>query len=212
MIEVVTPAFWTMAPTTVSVPVNGAAVAVASSVSVTVEPGAAGFALNLPVTPLGLPCSTNWISPGKPNPAVMRIVVLTDDPSVSVNADGAAVNSNCGAAVTLRASEMVWVTPPQTPVMVMLPLDAEVDDDADKLSRAVPPSSTTDGVSVPVTPAGNPETLTDTLPLNPFHATVKTESLMAPGTVRVKEEAEATIVKSGTSATVAFKVAALVRA
>ncbi len=109
-------------PVTVIVDVSTAADGATAIVMVDVpEPGTAiGFGLKLTVTPLGWPVADNVIEELKPFNAVVVMLEVPDVCRATVTALGEALMLKSPAAVTVRETVVVCVTPPPVPVAVIV--------------------------------------------------------------------------------------------
>src|ERR1017187_6146568 len=149
-------------PVIVTVTVPVAAVALAVKVSVLVD--VAGFGLNAAVTPLGRPDAERVRLPLKPFDGVMLIVLVPWLPCAMVTAFGEAERLKVFRVFTERLSTVVFVSVPDVPVIVTVPVAA--------VALAVKVSVLVDvagfGLNAAVTPLGRPDAERVTLPLKPF--------------------------------------------
>jgi hypothetical protein len=146
---------------TVAVPV----VAVALAVNVSVLVLVAGFGLNAAVTPVGRPDAANVTLPLNPFNGVIVIVLVAVLPSITVTEAGAAESVNAG--VTVSAIVVVCVRPPDVPVTVTVAVPVVAVPLAVKVNLLAPVAGF--GLNAAVTPVGNPDAASVTLPVNPFN-------------------------------------------
>lgn len=152
-------------PVTVIVLVPVVAVLLAVNVSTLLE--VVGLTPNDAVTPLGRPEAERLTDPVKPFWSVTVIVLVPLVPCFTVKLDGEAESAKfgCAGALTVSVTEVVWVSEPDVPVMVMV----EVPVAAVELAVSVRTLLDVAGL-VPnpaVTPAGRPEADNVTLPVKP---------------------------------------------
>lgn len=147
------------------------AVAEAVSVSVEVTPpfaaGVTGLVENAAVTPLGNPVADNVVAALNPPVLVMVIVLVPLAPWVTVTEAGEAAMVKLGVAValTVRTSVVVAVRLPEVPVIVTVDVPVVAVLLAVSVSTLVPVVGFVPNAAV--TPLGNPEAASVTLPVNP---------------------------------------------
>jgi len=119
----------------------------------------------------------------KPPVGATVIVEVTEAPAVIEALDGAAeiVKSGVAGALTVRLTDVLWLTDPEVPVIVMLELATGVALVVVKV-RVDVPDFTEVGAKAQLAPAGSPEQARLTVPPNPFVAvTVMVEEPLCPG-------------------------------
>ena len=94
---------------------------------------------------------------------------VTEEPAGTAALDGAAeiVKSGVAGALTVRLTEVLWVTNPEVPVTVMLETATGVAVVVVMVRVEVPAELTEAGANAQVAPAGRPEHVRFTVPLNP---------------------------------------------
>jgi len=179
--------------------------AVLLTVNVSVElplPGAGiGLGLKLAVTPVGRPAAESDTAELKPLLTDVEIVVLPELPCVTDSPEGVAVAVKSGAvaALTVRATVVVWAVPPPLAVIVTfeVPVVAVLLDEKVRVELPLPGAEMEGGLKLAVTPAGNPDTDNEIAELKPPLTPV--EIVVAPEFPCVTESAagEAARLKSG---------------
>jgi hypothetical protein len=151
-------------PVMVTVAGPGVAVRFAVRVKVLVVVVLAG--LNDAVTPLGRPLAARLTLLANPL-AVITVMVLVAPlaPGVTVNVVGAAVRVKLGGGVTVTFTVVVAVSAPEVPVMVMAVVPAAAEPLAVRVKVLVVVVLV--GLKDAVTPAGRPEAVRLTAPVNP---------------------------------------------
>jgi hypothetical protein len=148
---------------TVAVPI----VAVALAVNVSTLAAVVGFVPYATVTPLGKPDATSVTLPVNPPASVTVMVSVAVLPSVTarVEADGASLKLGTTAVTTVSAIVVVAVSVPEVPVIVTVEVPAV----AVLLAASVSTLVAVVGLvaKVAVTPLGNPDAVSATLPVNP---------------------------------------------
>ena len=92
------------------------------------------------------------------------------------------VKSGVVGAFTVRLTEVLWLTDPEVPVIVMLEVATGVAVVVEMVRVDVPAEVTDAGANAQVAPAGRPEQARVTVPLNPLvAATVMVEVPVCPG-------------------------------
>jgi hypothetical protein len=147
---------------TVAVPVDAVALAVRVRVLVLV----AGLGLNAAVTPLGNPDAERVTPPLKPLAGVMVIVLVPWLPCTMLNVLGLADRVKVGVADTVRLTVVVSVRLPDVPVMVTVAVPVAAVALAVNVRVLVLVAGL--GVNAAVTPFGNPDAASVTLPENPL--------------------------------------------
>jgi hypothetical protein len=147
---------------TVAVPVGAVALAVRVRVLVLV----AGLGLNAAVTPLGRPDADNVTLPVKPFAGVMVIVLVPWPPGTMLKLLGLADSVKLGGDVTVRLIVVVSVRLPEMPVTVTVAVPVDAVALAVNVRVLVLVAGL--GVNAAVTPFGNPDAASVTLPENPL--------------------------------------------
>jgi len=186
----------------VTVTVTGPpAVAEPAAVSVSTWVPANVPAANDAVTPLGKPVAARATLPVNPPTSVTEMVLVPLLPAATDTLFGAAESVKLGGTLTVRAMEAVAVRPPEVPVIVTGTGPPNV---AVLLAVSVTTLEPVVGLvaNAAVTPLGNPETASVTLPLNPLAPfTVIVSVLLLPWATD-REDAEVERVKLGDGLTV----------
>ena len=134
--------------------------------------------LKFALTPCGkLPAEIDTV-PVKPNNEATLTVAVGFEPGVSVTAGVTAVTEKSGRPMTVRVIGCECVRPPLVPVTVTVAGPTVAVAEAVKVMVLIAAPVTDVGLSVAVTPAGNPVTLKATVPPKPF--TGKTVTLVVP--------------------------------
>lgn len=173
-------------------------VAVADAVSVSVDVtlpfagGVTGLVENAAVTPLGRPLALNVVAELKLFWLVMVIVLVPLAPCVMVTevGDAAMVKFAVAVALTVSAIDVVAVRLPEVPVTVTVDVPVVAVALAVKVSTLVPVVGLVPKAAV--TPLGNPDAASVTLPVNPFTSVtvIVLLPLLPCVTVRLLGEAE----------------------
>jgi len=152
-------------PVTVTFVVPVVAVLLAVNVSTLVD--VVGFGLNEAVTPLGRAEVESVTDPAKPFRSVSVMVLLPLLPCFTVRLDGDAESekSGCAGAVTVRVTDVVCVSVPEVPVIVMVDVPVVAVELAVSVNTLLEVAGFVPNPAV--TPAGSPEAERVTLPLNP---------------------------------------------
>src|ERR1700722_302601 len=189
-------------------------VALEEAVSVSVEValpfagGVTGFVENVAVTPEGRPLALRVVAELKLFCLVMVIVLVPLVPCVTVTevGDAAIVKFFVAVALTVSATDVVAVKLPEVPVMVTVDVPVVAVALAVRVSTLVPVVGLVPNVAV--TPLGNPDAASVTLPVNPF--TSVTEMVLVPllPCVTVKLLGEAESVKLAVAAPVNVLISA----
>jgi hypothetical protein len=186
---------------TFEVPVTAVLLTVNVSVELPLPGAAIGLGLKLAVTPVGKPAAESDTAELKPLLIDVEIVVLPEVPCVtdSPEGDAATVKSGAVAALTVRATIVVWVAPPPLAVTVTfeVPVVAVLLDEKVRVELPFPGAEMEGGLKLAVTPAGNPDTDNEIAELKPPLTPV--EIVVAPEFPCVTESAagEAAKLKSG---------------
>jgi hypothetical protein len=151
-------------PVTVTMPPPLATELAAPSVKVLAV--CVGFELKTALTPAGSPLAVKRTVLLKPYSGLTEIVLLTFPPPTNMMLAGAAERMKLGAGVTVSEIVAVLLAAPALAVMVRVAaLGAAF---AATLRVSVLVRLVDAGLNDPVTPAGKPETESDTFPLKPF--------------------------------------------
>jgi hypothetical protein len=161
-------------PVIVTVDVPVAAVLVAVSVKELVVVADAG--LKAAVTPLGKPDADKLTLPVKPFWGATVMLLEPLNPWATVRLLGDAERLKFGAAVTVREMVVVWVKPPETPVIVTVDVPVAAVLLAVNVKELVVVAEA--GLNVAVTPLGRPDADKPTVPLKPFKGA--TEIVLEP--------------------------------
>jgi hypothetical protein len=180
-------------PVTVTVTVPVAAVLLAVRVSVLVVVALAG--LKLAVTPEGNPLADRLTDPEKPFSGFTVTVLVPVFPWVMVKEVGESESEKSGAAFTVRAIVVVWVSVPETPVTVSVKVPVAAVLPAVRVS--VLEEVALVGLKLAVTPEGRPLTDRLTDPEKPFTGFTVTVLVPIFPWVMARELGEADSVKSG---------------
>jgi len=154
-------------PVTVTVAAPVAAEVVAVRVRVLVV--LVELALKLAVTPLGRPVALRVTLLANPFSAPTEIVLVTLAPGTSVRVAGEEDSVKLGGAATVRVIAALLESDPE--VAVTVTVAAPIVAVAVALSVSVLVLVVDAGLNDPVTPVGKPETVSATLPVNPFCGT-----------------------------------------
>lgn len=117
------------------------------------------------VTPLGKPEIVTETVPVNPFCAVKVRLADPLAPCATVNDDGATLNVNVAGEVTVSAIVVLFVTDPDVPVIVIVEAPAAAVLAAVSVNVLFPEIT---GPNDPVTPDGNPDAASATVPPNPF--------------------------------------------
>jgi hypothetical protein len=180
-----------LAPETVRPAEDTAAEADAVSFNVELTPAATAVGVNAAVTPLGRPETDNVTLPAKPLIAATLTGVEADVPAGSATGDGEALKLKAGTALTVRLNGKVAVKLPLVPVRVTVAEDDAAAAAAVSFSVAVPPAAIAVGEKAAVTPAGNPENASVTLPWNPPVAVTPMPTVTDDPAARAREDGAA---------------------
>jgi hypothetical protein len=125
--------------------------------------------LNDPITPAGKPESVTVTALVKPLRGVNVRVLVPVVPRAMLSEVGDADNVNVGGALMVSAMVVLLLSAPDVPVMVTVGPAAPALADAVKVTVLWPAET---APKVAVTPAGNPEAASATVPLKPFRALI----------------------------------------
>jgi len=150
---------------TMETPGEAAFVAASVSVPVPVAPAALPVALKDAVTPGGRPDTARVTAPWKPFCGCTAMALVLEPPCARLRIPGVAVMVNEGDAVMASVIPAVLVRLPEAPVMVTVEVDATAELFA--ISVSVLAVVALAGLNEAVTPAGNPDMVRFTAPLNP---------------------------------------------
>jgi hypothetical protein len=159
-------------------------VALEEAVNVSVEValpfagGVTGFVENVAVTPEGRPLALSVVAELKPFWLVMVIVLVPLAPCAMLTdvGDAAMVKFAVAVALTVSATDVVAVKLPEVPVIVTVDVPVVAVALAVNVSTLVPVVGFVPNAAV--TPLGNPDAASVTLPVNPF--TSVTEIVLVP--------------------------------
>ena len=185
-------------------------VAVLLAVNVTTLVPLVGFVAKAAVTPAGRPVALKVTAPLNVLFAVTVIVLVPLPPCGTLRLAGNAERLKSGATVIVKLTMVVWVKPPDVPVMVTAAVPVVAVLLAVSVSTLVPVVGLV--VKEAVTPAGSPEAVRVTLPVKP--AIGLTVTVLVPDapccTVRLEGDTER--LKSGGCGIVRLIGVACVRA
>ena len=157
--------------------------------------------LKLAVTPVGNPEVVSDTAELNPPLTVVEIVVLPELPWTADTLVGDALTAKSGVAadVIVRETVAVWVTPPPVAVTVTftVPVVAVLVAVNVRVELPLPGAAMDAGLKLAVTPAGNPEVVSDTAELNPPLTVVEIVVLPEVPWVTLREAGEAEMLKSG---------------
>jgi len=190
---------------TVAEPVG--AVALAVSVSVTVEPVAPG--LNAAATPVGNPPIARFTVPVKPFTAANVIVLVPDCPCCTLRLAGAAANVKLGPAATVKATVALAEMLPEVAVTVAVTAPVDAEELAVNVSVLV--ELVLAGLNAAVTPGGKPAIARLTLPVNPFAGATVTVLVPDAPCATLKLAGASVMAKPGGGATVTAMATVAVR-
>lgn len=193
-------------PVTVRVDFPAAAEADAAMVSALPPFVVAG--LKVPVTPLGRPEIFRLTSPLNPFCWFTVTVLPPLPPGETVTAAGAAESVKEAAPAMVRLNVVVALRLPEVPVIVSVDVPGAVE--AAAMSVRLAATVEEGGVKLAVTPAGRPEILKLTVPLNPFCGATPTVAPPAPPAAKLVLPGDVTRVKEGGGVTVSEIVTLLV--
>jgi len=125
--------------------------------------------LNDPITPAGKPESVTVTALVKPLRGVNVRVLVPVVPRAMLSEVGDADSVNVGGALMVSAMVVLLLSAPDVPVMVTVGPAAPALADAVKVTVLWPAET---APKVAVTPAGNPEAASATVPLKPFRALI----------------------------------------
>jgi hypothetical protein len=186
---------------TVAVPVAAVALAVNVRVEVPLPGAAMDEGLKLAVTPAGRPDAERATAELKPPLTVVETDELPEVPCVTERLAGEAVIVKLGeaAALTVRVTVVVWVTPPPVAVTVTVEVPVVAVLPAVNLSVELPlPGAAIEpGLKLAVTPAGRPEADNATAELKPPLVDVEMVALPEEPWVTDKLVGAAATLKSG---------------
>ena len=140
-------------------------------------PGAAmGVGLNAAVVPAGSPDAVSATAELKPPDTVVAIVLVPVAPLLTETAVGEAEIAKAGGAVTVRMTLEVRVSPPPTPVTIIVCVPGVTLEATARVMVDVPaPGVAMEvGLNETVTPAGNPLAESATAELKPSETAVLT--------------------------------------
>jgi hypothetical protein len=165
----------------------------------------AGFTLKAAVTPVGSPEAARVTPPENPFTGVIVSVLLPPvAPLATVSAVGDAASLKLCATAIVRLIVVVWVRPPDVPVMVTVAVPPLA------VAAAVNVNVLVDvpgfGLKLAVTPLGRPEAENVTLPLNPFAGVIVTVLVPLVPWTRLRLPGEAEMLKLGAAVTVRLTV------
>jgi hypothetical protein len=152
--------------------------------------------LNPAVAPVGNPLTLNPTVPVNPFNAPTFTVYVVPPPTVIVCEDGVAETVKSGAPVTFKVTVALCVSEPLVPVIVRVEAPTGVLDAVVTVRVELAPGPIADGLKEAVAPAGNPLTLSPTLPVNEPTAPTLTEYVVPLPTTTLCEDGEAVTVKS----------------
>jgi hypothetical protein len=183
---------------TVIVLVPTVAVLLAVKVNTLVE--VVGFVPNAAVTPEGRAELESVTLPVKPPEGVTEIVLLPAVPCLTVKLEGDADSEKFGVAVALTVSEIdvVWVSDPETPVMVTDEVPVVAVELAVNVTALLPVVGFVPKLAV--TPDGRADVESDTLPVKPPDGVTLIVELPLLPCVTLTLEGEADSVKFGEGA------------
>lgn len=185
-------------PVTVIVDVPTVAVELAVKVRTLVE--VVGLVPKAAVTPDGSPDAERVTLPVNPPEGVSVIVLLPAVPCLTVKLEGDAESEKFGVAVALTVSEIdvVWVSDPETPVIVTDEVPVVAVPDAVNVTPLLPVVGFVPKLAV--TPAGNADADRLTLLVNPPEGVTVTVLLPVPPCTTLTLEGDADSVKFGAGA------------
>jgi hypothetical protein len=157
-----------LVPVIVNVRVPVVALLFTVTVRVEVPEPVTEVGLKVPVTRDGSPLTLKLTAPANPLVPVMVTVYVPDDDRATLRLVGETEMVKFGGFTefTVRVTVVVWVRAPEVPVMVMVDVPTVAVLLAVNVSVLVPVVLA--GLKVAVTPAGRPEAVRLTLPVNPF--------------------------------------------
>ncbi len=168
--------------------------AVALAVRVSVVVAAVAPRANVAVTPAGRPEAASVTVPENPPTVVKVSVALPDAPCAMPSVAGEAEIEKPDVCPTVTPILNVLVRLPDLPVTIAVAVPAAAV--AEAVSVRVPAVELVD-VNDAVTPAGSPETLSATVPVNPFCGTIAIEAVVVEPGVTVTLAGFAEIVNEG---------------
>jgi hypothetical protein len=192
-------------PVTVAVQVPAAAEA--DAVSVRVAVAGVAPALNDPTTPLGKPETLTVTVLLNPFCGLRLRVLVPLAPFWMLRAVGEADNVKVGGRAMVSAMAAVLFRAPETPVIVTVAVAAAALLAAVKVTARVWPTS---GPKAAVTPAGNPEAVSATVPLKAFTAVMAMLLVPLAPALTLTLDGVAESVKLGGATTVMVMLAVLV--